>query len=202
VRPKLDAILHNADIERLGDALRAEPGKAVPPQGSERLAAIAVIFRAGPGGDPELLLIKRADHAGDPWSGHIACPGGRAEPVDRSLEDTAVRETKEEIGVDLRKHGLILGTLDDVAPRISALPPLVIRPFVAVVEADARIVANGEVAGVFWVPLSALREPASWGQGTVNIRGTPTDVAVFHHSEHTVWGLTERVLRDLMRRVG
>ena len=199
---KLDSILYNADVERLDAELRAHPGMPIAPEGSERYAAIAVIFRAGRAGQPELLLIKRSDHVGDPWSGHVACPGGRAEPGDKDLEATAVRETLEEIGVDLRKHGRILGTLDDVAPRISALPPLVIRPFVAVVEADVRIVPSGEVAGVFWVPLSVLREPASWGQGTVNIRGTPTEVAVFSYAEHTVWGLTERVLRDLMNRVG
>jgi 8-oxo-dGTP pyrophosphatase MutT (NUDIX family) len=201
VNDKLDSILYNADVERLQDELRAHPGKLVAPEGNERYAAIVLIFRAGREGQPELLLIKRADHAGDPWSGHVACPGGRAEPGDRDLEATAVRETFEEIGVDLRKHGRILGTLDDVAPRISALPPLVIRPFVAVVEADVRILPNGEVAGVFWVPLSVLRERSNWGQSIVNIRGTPTEVDVFRYGEHTVWGLTERVLRDLMNRV-
>ena len=93
-------------------------------------------------------------------------------PRDRDLEETAVRETWEETGVDLTAHGRILGTLDDLAPRISALPPLVIRPFVAVVEPDVTVVSNPEVADAFWVPLSALRERASWGLGMVDIRGT------------------------------
>ena len=52
-----------------------------------RWAAIALILRLGSLGEPELLMIKRAEHAGDPWSGHIACPGGRAEPGDKDLEE-------------------------------------------------------------------------------------------------------------------
>jgi 8-oxo-dGTP pyrophosphatase MutT (NUDIX family) len=112
------------------------------------------------------------------------------------------RETWEETGIDVRERGLVLCTLDDLAPRISALPPLVIRPFVAVVEPDLTIVANLEVADAFWVPLSALRARASWGLGLVNIRGLgETEVAVFRHNEHTVWGLTERVLENLMVRL-
>jgi len=202
VTDRLGAILGNADVHRLAAALRARPGKTISPEGGERYAAVAVVFRAGGDGHPELLMIKRAELVTDPWSGHVACPGGRVEPRDRDLEDTAVRETLEETGLDIRAHGRVLGTLDDLAPRISALPPLVIRPFVAVVESDVTIVANPEVADAFWVPLSVLREPASWGLGLVDIRGQgEREVDVFRHQQHTVWGLTERVLRDLVGKI-
>jgi 8-oxo-dGTP pyrophosphatase MutT (NUDIX family) len=200
VTDRLGAILGNADVMRLAATLRARPGKTIAPEGGERYAAIALVLRAGGDGHPELLMIKRAELETDPWSGHVACPGGRVEPRDRDLEETAIRETWEETGIDIHKHGRVLGTLDDLAPRISALPPLVIRPFVAVVEPDVTIVANPEVADAFWVPLSALRERASWGLGLVDIRGEAHEVDVFRHNEHTVWGLTERVLRDLMEK--
>jgi 8-oxo-dGTP pyrophosphatase MutT (NUDIX family) len=199
----LDAILSDADLIRLAAALRDRPGKIIPQEGGERYAAIAVVFRAGAENHPELLMIKRAEHESDPWSGHVALPGGRMEPRDRDLEETAVRETWEETGVDLRAHGRVLGRLDDLAPRTPVLPPLVIRPYVAVVEPDVTIVANPEVADAFWVPLPALRERASWGMGLVDIRGHgEREVGVFRHQQHTVWGLTERVLRDLMDKIG
>lgn len=197
----LAPILESPEIRRLAGALLTHPGRKIPAEGNERYAAVALVFRAGAEREPEVLMIKRAEHATDPWSGHVALPGGRAEPRDRDLEATAVRETWEETGVDIRKHGQVLGTLDDLAPRISALPPLVIRPFVAVVDSAVTIVANPEVADAFWVPLSALKERAQWGLGLVDIRGESHEVDVFRHNEHTVWGLTERVLKNLMERL-
>ena len=203
MRSSFEAILQHADLTRLAAALRVRPGRVIPPEGGERFAAIAVVFRSGFDGHPELLMIKRADHETDPWSGHVALPGGRMEPRDRDLEATAVRETWEETGIDIRERGRVLGRLDDLAPRVSVLPPLVIRPYVAVVAADVAIVASPEVADAFWVPLAALRERAAWGLGLVDIRGVgEKEVDVFRHHQHTVWGLTERVLRDLMEKLG
>lgn len=198
---RLTAILDNADVKRLTAVLSARPGRTIPPASGERYAAVALVFRSGADGEPEVLMIKRAEYEPDPWSGHVALPGGRSEPRDRDLEETAVRETWEETGIDIREHGQVLGTLDDLAPRISALPPLVIRPFVAVVEPDVTIVSSPEVADAFWVPLSALRERARWGMGLVDIRGQSHEVDTFRHNEHTVWGLTERVLRNLMENL-
>jgi 8-oxo-dGTP pyrophosphatase MutT (NUDIX family) len=202
VRESLQSILEHADLARLATALRDRPGREIPSEGGERYAAVAAVFRAGADDHPELLMIKRADHEGDPWSGHVALPGGRMEPRDRDLESTAVRETWEETGIDIVRDGYVLGRLDDLAPRTPVLPPLVIRPFVAVVPANVTIVANPEVADAFWVPLAALRERASWGLGMVDIRNVGSrEVDVFRHQQHTVWGLTERVLKDLMSRI-
>jgi 8-oxo-dGTP pyrophosphatase MutT (NUDIX family) len=202
VSQSLQSILEHADLARLAAALRERPGRSIPTQGGERLAAVAAVFRAGADDHPELLMIKRADHESDPWSGHVALPGGRMEARDRDLEQTAVRETWEETGVDIARDGYVLGQLDDLAPRTPVLPPLVIRPYVAVVPSNVTIVANPEVADAFWVPLAALQERARWGLGLVDIRGVGArEVDVFRHEQHTVWGLTERVLRDLMTRL-
>jgi 8-oxo-dGTP pyrophosphatase MutT (NUDIX family) len=144
-------------------------------------------------------MIRRAEYEGDPWSGHIACPGGRMDPTDRDLEHTAVRETWEETGIDLARDGRILGTLDDITPRTPALPPLVIRPFVGIVRPDVPLVESEEVAEVFWVPLSAIRETARWGRAFVPIRGVgEREVDVFRHGEYTVWGLTHRALTQFL----
>jgi 8-oxo-dGTP pyrophosphatase MutT (NUDIX family) len=146
-------------------------------------------------------MIKRAEHESDPWSGHVACPGGRKEPGDRDLEQTAIRETWEETGVDLGRAGRILGTLDDLSPRTPVLPPIVIRPFVAAVPARVELIQSPEVAAAFWVPLTALRTTASWGTGTVTVRGVQRTVPTFTHGEYLVWGLTERVLKQLLARL-
>jgi 8-oxo-dGTP pyrophosphatase MutT (NUDIX family) len=147
-------------------------------------------------------MIKRADAEGDPWSGHVACPGGRMEPGDHDLAVTAVRETWEETGVDVSLDGRLLGHLDDLSPRTPYLPPIVIRPYIALVRAGVEIVPSHEVAQAFWVPISALRTPAAWGTAEISVSGVQREVTVFRHGEYTVWGLTERVLRQFLTYAG
>ena len=195
------SLLGHPDIARVARSLTERPGRHAVPFEGARLAAIALVVRPARTG-PELLMIKRAEVAGDPWSGHIACPGGRMDPGDADLAATAVRETREETGIDIARDGTLLGALDDLSPRTPRLPPIIIRPFVGVVGSGVEIRANREVAEAFWVPLSAIRERASWGLGTVIVRDTEeAQVPTFRHGDHTVWGLTERALRDFLHRL-
>jgi 8-oxo-dGTP pyrophosphatase MutT (NUDIX family) len=195
----VDELLAHPDVARLARALAAHPGRTLRLEGAARFAAIALILRPTADGQLELLMIKRAEAERDPWSGHVACPGGRMDPGDHDLEHTAIRETWEETGVDLARDGRVLGALDDITPRTPALPPLVIRPFVAVVSENAQIVQNVEVAEAFWVPMSAIREMAAWGRGMVPIRGVgEREVDVFRHGEYVVWGLTHRALSQFV----
>lgn len=196
----VDELLEHPDVVQLRRALTTRPGVRIEASDAPvRLAAIALVLRPGAAGAPELLMIKRAEAERDPWSGHVACPGGRMEPGDHDLEQTAIRETWEETGVDLARDGRVLGALDDISPRTPVLPPIIVRPFVAAVKPEVEIVQSSEVAEAFWVPLAALRVRASWGTGLVTVRGHgEREVSVFRHGDYTVWGLTERVLRQFL----
>ena len=198
----LDRLLQHSELVRLARALEENPGKTVEAEPHQRWAAIAVVLRLGADDTPELLMIKRAEIEGDPWSGHIACPGGRQEPGDRDLMHTAMRETLEETGVHIERNGRVLGTLDDVSPRTPVLPPIIIRPFVAAVSRSVEILQSSEVAEAFWVPLAALRATTAWGTSTVRVRGVDRQELTFTHGNYTVWGLTHRVLVQLMQRMG
>ncbi len=199
---ELDRLQAHPRIVRLLRSLAEHPPVEVEAEESVRRAAILLALRARADGGPELLMIKRAEAEGDPWSGHIACPGGRMEPTDHDLAVTALRETLEETGVDVARDGRLLGHLDDLYPRTPTLPPIIIRPYVALVRADVSIVPSQEVAAAFWVPLSALAERGAWTIGTVMVRGIARQVQVFQHDEYTVWGLTERALRQLLTFMG
>jgi 8-oxo-dGTP pyrophosphatase MutT (NUDIX family) len=198
----LDEFLARPDVARIARRLAARTPVAVETTGNERYAAIALTLRPSADGEPELLMIRRAEFEGDPWSGHIACPGGRMDPSDIDLAHTAMRETLEETGVDIERDGRILGPLDDVAPRTPALPPLVIRPFVAVASRDAVTTPSDEVAEAFWVPLSAFLHGPSWGRASVPIRGVGSrEVEVFRYGQFVVWGLTHRALTQFLELV-
>lgn len=199
---ELDRLAAHPPIVRLVRSLAERPGRAANASGDVRRAAILLALRMGAAGEPEVLMIKRADAERDPWSGHVALPGGRMEPGDRDLAVTAVRETWEETGVDVARDGRLLGFLDDVMPRSPTLTPLVIRPYVALVRSDVAIVPSEEVATAFWVPLSALRTADAWGTGNVRVRDGERRVSVFRHGPYTVWGLTERVLRQFLAYLG
>lgn len=201
-RAELDRLERHPLVTRLVQSLADHPGRVAAAPDNARMAAILLALRAREDGEPELLMIKRAEHESDPWSGHIACPGGRMEPADADLAMTAIRETWEETGVDMTRDGRLLGHLDDLSPRSPHLPPMVIRPFVGLVRAGVELVPSREVAEAFWVPLEALRTTDAWGVGTVHVRGADRRVSVFRHGAYTVWGLTERVLRQFLAYVG
>jgi 8-oxo-dGTP pyrophosphatase MutT (NUDIX family) len=202
VSEELDRLEAHPYVVRLLRSIAEHPPRVATIEEPVRRAAILLALRSRADGEPELLMIKRAEAAGDPWSGHIACPGGRMEPGDGDLAVTAVRETWEETGIDLARDGRLLGHLDDLVPRTPTLPPMVIRPYVALVSASVEIVESPEVAAAFWVPLSALCERGAWGMGLVSVGGAERRVSVFQHGEYTVWGLTERALRQMLEYMG
>ena len=119
------------------------------------------------------------------------------EASDESLQATAIRETNEELSLDLTA-GQILGRLDDLAPRSPVLPPIIIRPFVALVAPDVELQLNREVASAFWVPLSEFRDPKAQVEHEVTRQGASMRFPAFLVRQHIVWGLTERIVSQLL----
>jgi 8-oxo-dGTP pyrophosphatase MutT (NUDIX family) len=197
-----DSLVHaHPLIERLASSLTSHPGALAAADGDPARAAVAILLRVTPSAVLEVLLIERAERAGDPWSGHVAFPGGRRSAVDATLQDTAARETREETAIDLMQDGAILGTLDELRPRTPVLPPVIVTPFVAVVRAEVPIVTSAEVAEAFWVPWSLLSDPLTSRESTVVARGAEWRVPSFVIGRHVVWGMTERILRQLTSRL-
>lgn len=195
----LDALLANPQIVRLRAALSTRTAVGAEDEQGARRAAVALILRRGESGSPELLFIKRAEYPGDPWSGQVAFPGGREEPGDRTPLETAVRETREETGIDLEREGVVIGTLDDLRPQTIRLPAVVVRPFVAVVARERPLELSAEAALAFWIPLDALDVEERWRDTPVFARGIQINRRAFHHEGHVIWGMTERILGQFLQ---
>lgn len=193
----IDRFRTDPRIEQLAAALAAlTPDEVHDPVA--RRAAVAILIRLGRDDDPELFFIRRAEYEGDPWSGHVAFPGGREEPGDDSLLDTAMRETFEETAIDLRGRAELLGVLHDLRPRTVRLPPVIVRPYVFIVGETPEPVLSSEVAGSFWVPLAALLDRSVWKDTMVRAGEVEISRLAFHHEGNIVWGMTEKILSDLL----
>ena len=184
-------------IARLERALRSRsPVEADDP--AARRAAVAILVRCGEGDEPEIFFIQRAVYEGDPWSGQVAFPGGREEEGDADLLETASRETFEETGLDLRSGAELIGALNDLRPQTVRLPRVIVRPFVFLMTHDQAPVLSHEVADCFWAPLSVLLDRSVWRDTPVRAGGVEMSRFAFHHRGYVVWGMTERILSELL----
>ena len=190
-------LVDHPTFRRLSHTLATRPPILAPDDGAPRRAAVAIVLRRTADDGVELLLIKRSEREDDPWSGHVALPGGRFDQTDATLQDTAIRETLEETGIDLARDGIVLGMLDELRPRTPTLPSIIVTPFVAIVRPDVRIETSDEVASAFWVALAALEDPSLTVESEVSARGATWRVPSYLLGGHIVWGMTERILRNL-----
>lgn len=178
----------------------------------ERQAAVAAILRAPAGllgtaldpavsrepGEAELLLIRRAEHPADPWSGHMALPGGRREPWDESLLATAIRETREEVGIDLEAHGTLLARLPDVpAVARGRRVGMIIAPFVFALRSTPALTLSNEVAEALWTPLGPLARGERASIYAYTHEGSVLQLPCLRVDERVVWGLTYLMLAQL-----
>jgi len=174
---------------------RLLPQSSIRESGEEPpVAAVAIIIDPNNRGG-SVLFIKRTERRGDPWSGQIAFPGGRKSPMDEGFADTAVRETREEVGIQLSGHEL-LGHLPIVTTRSRRMRVL---PFAFQLKSTVSIRVNEEVADAFWVPLKDL------GRLEVESREVRVDDVTlsadsYVYEGHVIWGLTFRIVNLLLGR--
>lgn len=168
---------------------RSEPFRAVPEQ-----AAVAMIL-AGEEDGLRLCMIRRAEREGDPWSGHYAFPGGRAQPEDPHARAVAERETGEEVGLRLKERHL-LGALSEMPIRLGGQDTgMRLSTFVYYWgHALPPFVPNHEVAGAYWVPLSHLWDAGNATHMDIDRSGSRMVYPAIQYRDYVIWGLTYRVL--------
>jgi 8-oxo-dGTP pyrophosphatase MutT (NUDIX family) len=159
------------------------------------LAGVAAILSSQ---EPlELLLIKRAAWADDPWSAHMAFPGGKLAPEDDDLLATAARETQEELGLDLTSVAEYLGPLPcQCFSRLER--ELCIRPFVFALRQSTTFTLNHEVDEVVWVTLDSLSNGSRTSKVLVDLEGKRLEFPAWEVQGHHVWGLTYRMVESLL----
>ena len=183
-------------LSRIAHAVRAHTPTVAERDEPFWESAVAMVLRERKPGAVEMLFIKRAVRENDPWSGQVALPVGRRDDGETDLADTAVRETLEELGFDLRAHGELIGALDELRPRTPVLPPVIIRPYVATLTGTPLLKLSDEVAAHFWVPLEVLFDPANTRNIRVQTRGMFWMWRdAIHYDGQVIWGLTERIVR-------
>ena len=168
-------------------------------------AATAVVLRDTQAvGGLELLFIQRAEHPKDPWSGHMAFPGGRVDPDDDGPFAAALRETEEELSLNLLKYATPIGRLShQLAKAHGKMAPMIITPYVfALREMPTLKVAPDEVQEALWIPLSYLEDPSNKTTCTQYFKGVPMNWPCYHYDQRTIWGLTFKMLGELMRALG
>lgn len=163
----------------------------------EETAAVAVLFKRTPSRGGEFLLIRRAKRLGDPWSGQVAFPGGRVKSADRSFLETAKRETKEEVGIDLSTRAEFLGYMKPFEPRNRKI---LVVPVVFVMTTRSRVTHGSEVSSHRWIALNKLLSGKYVSTHTAEVAGSAVTLPSLGFGEYVVWGLTERILTNLVNQ--
>ena len=164
--------------------------------GRRTRAAVAMIVRELPG-DLEILFIERATDVRDPWSGHLAFPGGKVEPGEQARQ-AAERETREEIGLVLESERY-LGRMSDI---VGANLPVRVSCFAyAAVSSAIHPVINHEVRDVFWARLSDIRDPQRHQMAMVGFSGRSLEVPAIilpQPDKPVLWGITYRLVMQFL----
>jgi 8-oxo-dGTP pyrophosphatase MutT (NUDIX family) len=161
---------------------------------AEPEAAVAIVWARAP--EESILLIRRSEREGDPWSGHWSFPGGRRDSRDSDLLQTALRELEEECGVRLGREQMEAALEPATAGRKMGRQVLV-APFVFSVEHELPTVADPrEAVEALWIPVRMLRDPARYA--VQSVPGMPIEMQFpgIDLNGVPLWGFTYRLVTD------
>jgi 8-oxo-dGTP pyrophosphatase MutT (NUDIX family) len=179
---------------RLGDHA---PGKKLLRRLMKR-SAVAMILQVREG-ELHILMIKRAEREGDPWSGHMAFPGGRMDSTDAHGYAVAVRETEEEVGLSLGEQDLCIGRLSDIGASHRRGPfGMTVSPFVFRLDREVVFTPNYEVAEVIWVPLEFLMNEDNQAEMSWRYKGVKISMPCYWYEGRCIWGLSLMMLGELL----
>lgn len=174
-----------------------KPGKKVWRRLMKR-SAVAMILQVRQG-ELHILMIKRAEREGDPWSGHMAFPGGRMDKADAHGFAVAVRETEEEVGLTLGAGDQCIGRLSDIVTRPKRGPfGMAVTPFVFRLEREVVFTPNEEVAEVVWVPLEFLLDSDNRERMHWKYKGVAMPLPCYMYEGRRIWGLSLMMLDEMM----
>ncbi|MCR9097107.1 MAG: CoA pyrophosphatase [bacterium] len=164
-------------------------------------AAVALVLREVED-DLEALFIRRAEHEDDPWSGDLAFPGGRIDPGDADGRAAAVRETLEELSLDL-SSGRPIGRISDV---LGFAESIRVSAYVYAIQGDPPLVPNYEIREAFWSPLSHSDDPARQEMRDFTYMdqtaAMPTIRLLDDPRAPVLWGITYKFMDDFMGAIG
>ena len=193
-------------LSRLGAALEQPAAAESGEEPALRRASVAMVLR--PSGAEaqdirhfEIALIERARRPGDPWSGQVAMPGGRADGTDLDLVHTAIRETEEEVGLTLTREACLGGLGDHRAH--TRVPAMAISGFVFGVGPEASLgpVEPQEVESASWVPLAHLLDPEAAVRYRFTTSMEPFPGVLLPDGANVLWGLTYRFVDTMLRHL-
>jgi 8-oxo-dGTP pyrophosphatase MutT (NUDIX family) len=177
-------------------ALVEKLGSQEPQTKGGRRAAVSVILSDRVA--PKILLIKRSEREGDPWSGQIAFPGGKFQEGDGSAKSTAVREAREEVGIDLDVTSEFLGYFHRFQTHTGELD---VVPVVFLLKRSVRVKTNEEATSHMWVDLEKLASGEARSMYRLDLGGETREMPAFKVGDYVIWGLTHRIISALVEGI-
>jgi 8-oxo-dGTP pyrophosphatase MutT (NUDIX family) len=174
--------------------------KQHPLRSVSRRAAVAIML-SQTAGDVNVLMIRRAERKGDPWSGHMAFPGGMVDAKDSHSFAAAVRETEEEIGFQLMPSDRVIGRLSDIRARRARSHSdrgLVVCPYVIRIDRNISAIPNHEVAEVVEVPLSFILDLSNRRPMPAELLDMPRQIPCYQYQDKVIWGMSLAMLDEIL----